>query len=90
MRSGQRIPFAAFLEGDSITRAHLHLLLQTRAEDSDLTNLKMLVCKIASKLECVYKEIDVQLITYGKPVFVAKYCLKTGTDAFLPNASFLP
>ena len=89
-RVGKRVPFAAFMEGDSVIRTHLHLLLQTRAQDSDLTNLKMLVCKIASKLDWVYNEIDVQLIRYGKPEFVAKYCLKTDTDTNLPSASFLP
>ncbi|MBS0536380.1 MAG: hypothetical protein JSR72_20200 [Proteobacteria bacterium] len=90
VRAGHLIPFAAFMEGDSVIRKHLHLMMQTHAQGSDLINLKRLVCKIAAKLDWVYNEIDVQLIRYGKPEFVANYCLKTGTDAFLPRASFLP
>lgn len=88
-RSGHKIPTASFLEGDSITRKHLHFILQTSEARVSGLRLNIAIAKSAYNLEWAYKIIDVRPITYGRPAFVAEYCLKTGTDAFLPEASFL-
>ena len=89
IRGGHKLPVAAFVEGDEFTRTHLHFLVQKPSDAVDLMHFRMAVCCVASKLTRARGRIDIRPITYGSPTFVAEYCLKTGTDAFMPEASFL-
>lgn len=89
VRAGNRLPFAPFVEGNQLVRTHLHFVT-AKPQSVSLTDFRMEVCKVANILEWTHRHIDTRPITYGKPEFVVNYCLKTGTDAFLPEAAFLP
>lgn len=82
------MPFAAFVEGDDVKRLHLHIMTACPNELA-FEKFRMAVCAAAENLDWVHDRIDTRPITYGHSVYVANYCLKTGVDAFLPQASRL-
>jgi hypothetical protein len=89
-RAGKGVPTAVFLEGDGRTlRRHLHLVIQRPDANASLMWVKARTNKAAENLQWVYKERDLRPIVYGRPEFVTNYCLKYGTDRFLPEASDL-
>lgn len=87
-RRGEKIPIAAFVEGDNVTRLHLHFVA-TRPTEMTLERFQMAVCSAAVKLDWIHDRIDTRPITYNTAEAVVRYCLETGTDAFLPEASCL-
>lgn len=89
-RSGQRLPIAAFLEGDGkVLRKHLHFVAACPDFDMSPIWLKSEVNRICSRLDWAYKVHDARPIRYGRAEFVTNYCLKAGTDSFRPEASNL-
>lgn len=89
VRGGHRLPIAAFVEGNEFIRMHLHFIAK-KPTNTTLTDFRMAICQVAHKLEWAHDRVDTRPITFGKPEFVANYCLKDGTDAFLLEASSLP
>ena len=82
-------PFLVFAEGDALKRQHLHILSNkpenlSEADYSDLFN------STAKKFSWVYDEIKILPISYNSAKSVISYSLKTGFDAFIPEASFIP
>ena len=51
---------------------------------------KNLFLSTVKNLDWVYEQIDIQFIGSQDISNIALYSLKTGTDAFIPEASFLP
>ena len=89
VRAGHRLPIVAFAEGNQFIRTHLHLVME-KPKSVSLTDFRMEICAVANILEWTHHRVDTRPITYGKPEFVVNYCLKTGVDALLLEASFLP
>ena len=86
----KRLPaFLVFVEGDKFKRFHLHILTKKPAEISDL-EFENIFKSTAWNLDWVYTEIKIKDITYNTPREVIKYDLKTGIDAFISEASFIP
>ena len=81
--------FLPFLEGESeIKRYHLHILTQ-KPVLMPFEEYAEKFRSVAMKACAVYNEIDIRPIVPGSYLQVLKYSLKTGVDAFLPEASFL-
>ena len=86
-------PFIAFAEGDGRDkRFHLHAVASNPLNISEFEYAE-LFRRTARKLDWVHSEIDVRPIE--KPFnintrSVISYCLKDGTNSFLPEASFIP
>ena len=84
-----RFPFLVFSEGGKDKRYHLHIMTllplgMSLVEFQDIFRHKAL------KLKWVYDEIDVRPIAPATESRVVSYSLKTGLDAFIPEASFIP
>lgn len=86
----KKLPFLVFAEGEGfLKRRHLHIVTALPSEMlfldfSDKFRFQAL------KLDWVYNEIDVRLIGAGDQRRVIAYSLKEGTEAFLPEASYVP
>ena len=87
-RGGPRLPLAAFVEGGDVKRFHLHFVV-ARPDETTITRFRTAVCHVTEKLDWVHDKIDTREILYACPEAVVRYCLKEGTDAFLPEASRL-
>lgn len=85
-----RIPFLVFAEGDGfIKRKHLHIAT-ARPHDISIDRFTDVLRFQASKLDWVHKEIDIRAVEDKTHRQVIAYSLKEGTDAFIPEASFVP
>ena len=82
-------PFLVFTEGDSLKRHHLHIATQ-KPPNMETFEYETRFVKAARSLEWIYDQIDIRQIDYGSVEKVIAYSLKTGTEAFLPEASFVP
>jgi hypothetical protein len=90
LKKKQKLPFLVFREGEIGTkRFHLHIMMgstdkMTLREQADLFRFQ------ATKLRWVYHEIDVRSIEPTTTPRLIDYCLKEGTGAFIPEASYIP
>ena len=82
-------PFLVFTENDSDNRPHLHILASKPAgmASEECDNLFRTT---AQNLDWVYDQIDIRPICPSDITKVILYSLKTGFDAFIPQASFIP
>ena len=82
-------PFLVFNEYDSSDRPHLHIIASMPiCMDAFEYNTKFY--SIANNLDWVYNQIDIRAIAKGEAIKVIRYSLKSGSEAFLPEASFIP
>ena len=82
-------PFLVFFERDKNDRPHIHILTSKPWNMSE-QEYKNLFLSTVKNLDWVYEQIDLQFIGSQDISNVTLYSLKTGTDAFIPEASFLP
>lgn len=86
-KQGYSLPFAAFLEGDGhIVRTHIHILSACPSNWS-WDNYTDVVRCTASKLDWVYRHVDIRPIQPDTQGIVIGYCLKSGVQAFIAEAS---
>ena len=82
-------PFLTFYELSGDNRPHFHILTSKPTSMSD-EEYRDLFNSTASRLEWVYDQIDVRAIRSGDVERVISYSLKTGSEAFITEASFIP
>ena len=82
-------PFLVFTESDNDGRPHLHIITVKPVCMND-DEYKDIFINIAKKLDWVYEQIDIKNIKQGDISKVISYSLKTGFDAFIPQASHIP
>ena len=82
-------PFLVFNETDKNGRPHFHILTSKpeRFTDIEYDNLFRSTVK---NIDWVYNEINIQIIKSDHLDNFILYSLKTGFDAFIPEASFIP
>lgn len=85
---GEKLPYAAFVEGDGFIRFHLHIVTVQPADVHPIA-FRGAVHSIAHKLDWVHRLIDIRPITHDLDR-VVNYCLKNGVDAFLAEAAHIP
>jgi hypothetical protein len=82
-------PFLVFTEYDSSDRPHLHIIASMPSfmdENEYNANFR----SIANKIDWVYNQIDIRPIAKNEVSKVIRYSLKSGFEAFIPEASFIP
>jgi hypothetical protein len=88
---GERLPFLVFYEvGQFDQRPHIHILTNKPDKFNDI-EYRTHLTNTAIKLDYIYNHIQIQPIQYSQyssKDYALNYCLKTGTEAFLPEASF--
>ena len=85
------VPFLVFSEQCLDGREHAHILT-LKPSHIDEEAFKNKFTSISNKNDWVHKQIDIQHLKQQRddPQTVIGYALKTGFDAFMPNASFVP
>jgi hypothetical protein len=90
-KKGIMLPFQVYQEGDGIDqRRHLHIVTikPFKYSKSEYENIFR---STAQKFEWIYNEIDIQFIEFQEEIkWVFDYSLKSGYDAFIPEASYVP
>jgi hypothetical protein len=85
------IPFLVFSEKNKDEREHVHILTYKPTKiDKEIFKNKLI--SIANKNDWVYQQINIQHLKQSPNDIrnLVSYGLKTGFEAFMPNASFVP